>query len=86
MIEQPIEYVNNRDKIEYTLGSEITIISKPDGTTVIEIKPEMMHQFTELVRRGANTWDAAVPAIQELRDILLVGQIQQDYIRPNQKK
>lgn len=86
MVELPIEYLTTRDTIEYTKGSEITIISKPDGTTVIEVKPEILPQFQELVRRACNTWDNDSPAIQEFRDIILVGHIQQDYIRPNQKK
>lgn len=70
---------STRDAITYTTGSEITIIDKPDGTTVIEISPSSLDAFSDLVRRGSNTWDSAPREIHEFRDILLTGAIQQQY-------
>lgn len=69
----------SRDAITYTRKSEFTVIKKLDGRLIIEITPESVAEFTELVRRGSNTWDAGSPAIQEFSDLIRVGHIQQAY-------
>lgn len=69
----------SRDNITYTRKSEFTLIKRVDGKLIIEIRPENVGEFTELVRRACNTWDTDSTAIQEFRDLITVGHIQQSY-------
>ena len=75
-----------RPHIAYTDLSEFTIVTQPDGALHIEIAPGAIPDFTKLVRRGSNTWDAAPVAVKQLVDILTVGHIQQNYAAQAPKK
>lgn len=78
-INNPMIPPGSRTKIQYTANSEFTVIRQVDGALVVEIAPKSVAEFTELIRRGSNTWDAGSPAIQEFSDLIRVGHIQQTY-------
>lgn len=59
----------------------IAVIKQPDGAVTIEVRPEAVEDFQELVRRATNTWPDAPKHIHEFSDIIRVGHIQQDYSR-----
>ncbi len=45
----------------------------------IDIKPELLPAFLDLVQRAMNTWADAPPELKEFADLLLDGKVQQDY-------
>lgn len=49
------------------------------GFVTVNITPEDVPHFKELVQRGANLWPDAPPSIKEFADNVTVGHVQQDY-------
>ena len=62
--------MNTRPDVQYTELSEFTLVSQPDKGLHLEIAPEAVPAFIQLVRRGVNTWDVAPTGIKQLSDIL----------------
>ena len=69
------------DKPVIKYAGAIAVIQQSDGAINVEIRPEALNDFKELVRRATNTWPDAPQNIHEFSDIIRVGHIQQDYSR-----
>lgn len=50
-----------------------------DGTLVIVVAEHNVEAFKKLIARGINTWDSAPPDIKEFHDLVINGEILQNY-------
>lgn len=55
------------------------VLAPGEAVTTLVINTEVVAEFKELVRRGANTFERASPETKEFVDLLLFGYAQQDY-------
>lgn len=64
-----------------TGGTEVPPNQKVIEWYAIRFTPGHLEAFKTLVNRGMNTWDEAPPELKEFADILIHGEVLQDYYR-----
>jgi hypothetical protein len=66
--------------IKVKRGQDITAINSLEGEYYdFRVQGDMIEPFKELVRRSLNCWPDAHPALKELGDMLMHGEVLQDY-------
>ena len=59
--------------------SKGTDLEHGDEVVQLTLTGPSVNRFRKLLAKGMNTWDQAHPELKELHDLVVVGNIQQDY-------
>jgi hypothetical protein len=72
-------HIDGVHELVYTQSYDALILLHGKLVHITITNPDTLNDFTELVRRGINTWVDAPVLMKELADLITVGHIQQDY-------